>query len=148
SQDGAAGVMSKAQRLFFKASFLTGWTDIFRDASMLATSGHLAALTDLDFAKLPQASTRLVAQYGIGANEWQVLRAATRAIGDKTVMSPQAVREIPTARFAQLATDRINSLKQGLAERIQRRTAQDARELEWVAGRSKKLREGLAFART
>lgn len=144
--DGMAGGMAKAQRLFFKASFLTGWTDIFRDASMLATSGHLAALTDLDHKTLPQASTRLLDQYGIGAGEWQVLRTATRTLGDKTVMSPQAVREIPTARFASLAAERINALKTGTAERVQRRLDADTRELEWVSGRAKKLREGLGTA--
>lgn len=148
SQDGAAGTMSRAQRLFFKASFLTGWTDIFRDASMLATSGHLAALTDLDHAKLPEASTRLLDQYGIGADEWQLLRAATRTLGDKTVMSPQAVREIPAARFSTLARERIDAVKVGLAERIQRRELQDQREQEWVANRSEKLQTGLAEAVT
>lgn len=147
AQDNVAGTMSKAQRLFFKASFLTGWTDIFRDASMLATSGHLAALANLDFAKLPEATIRLLDQYGIGAEQWQLLRSATRTLGDKTVLSPQAVRELPTARFAELAAERINTLKAGLAERIQRRMQQDERELEWVSKRSTKLREGLAAAR-
>lgn len=146
AQDGLPGAMAQAQRLFFKANFLAGWTDIMRDASMLATSGHLAALSDLDFRALPEASRRLVEQYGIGPDEWQVLRAATRTLGDKTVMSPQAVREMPTARFARLASERINALKAGLAERLQRRFAQDEREQQWVAARAAKLQQQLADA--
>lgn len=110
-QDNVAGTMAKLQRAFFKASFLTGWTDIFRDASMLATSGHLAALADLDFKALPEASTRLLAQYGIGADEWKVLRTATRALGDKTVLSPQAVREIQPAKFKSLAADKLKGIE-------------------------------------
>jgi hypothetical protein len=109
--DGMPGTMAKAQRLFFKASFLTGWTDVFRDASILATSGHLAALTENSFEKLPQASTRLLQQYGIDKAEWQALREATRTIGDKTVMSPEVVRELPSSKFKALAGERLKGIE-------------------------------------
>lgn len=146
AQDGVTGTMAKMQRLFFKANLLTGWTDVFRDSAILSTSGHLATFAGKAFGEIPEATQRLLSLYGIDAGAWRILSRATRTLADRTFLSPEAVRELSPRAFAQLAGDRVNEVKAGVAERVQRRLAQDEREQEWVAGRAEKLREQLATA--
>jgi hypothetical protein len=144
--DHLPGRMARAQRLFFRASFLTGWTDIQRDVSILGTSAHLGSLTENAFKQLPEASHRLLRQYGIGEREWETLRGGTREQGERRFLSPEAVRELDARRFADVAADRINAVKAGTVERIQKRMAADERERGWVQGRAGKLRGELRAA--
>jgi hypothetical protein len=146
AQDGVTGGMAKMQRLFFKANLLTPWTDVLRDSAILATSGHLASFAGKAFAELPEATTRLLGLYGIDEAGWKVLSRATRELEDRTFFSPEAVRELSPRALAQLASERVNQVKAGVAERVQKRLAQDEREQAWVQKRAGKLREQLAGA--
>lgn len=145
--DSVVGTMTSAQRQFFRLSGLTAWTDVMREAALLATSGHLGHLGELAHDALPEATSRLLSQYGIGAKEWEVLRGAVREWEGKTLLSPEAVRDMDRRKFSDLAAERINDLKAGLANRVARRLAQDEREREWVAKRAAKLDERLTAAR-
>lgn len=145
--DGTVGAMSRAQRQFFRLSGLTKWTDIMRESSLLATAGHLGHLSGSAFEELPEAAVRLLAQYDIGAAEWEVVRGAVAEMGGRTLLTPEAVRGMDRRRFSGLAADRINALKAGLAERVTKRAARDAQELEWVEKRTAKLETRLAGAK-
>lgn len=144
AHDSTPGIMSKAQRHFFKLNVLTPWTDTFRGAAILATSGHLAALSHLTYEALPESTSRLLSLYGITREEWAPISAGLRELGDKRFLSPQAVRDQDPRQFAHIAEDRLNAFKAGLAERLQSRARQDQRELDWVKGRADKYRTQLA----
>lgn len=146
AHDSVPGVMSRAQQLFFKLNLLTPWTDTFRGAAILSTSGHLAALAHLPYEGLPESTTRLLALYGISPKDWAPISAGLRELGDKRFLSPAAVREQDVRQFAHIAEDRLNEFKAGLAGRLRQRARQDARELDWVQGRADKYRAELAGA--
>lgn len=132
AQDDAVGVTAKLMRLYFKANLTTPWTDVFKDASIMATSGHLASLSNLDFSKLPESSSRLIKQYGIQNHDWNVLRNAKVTLGDKSILSPQAVRNMDIDSFREIAYEKIAAInaekKPVNVERRTKRVLEDARE--------------------
>lgn len=146
AQDGVTGGIARMQRWFFKLNLLTPWTDVMRDSAILATSANIATFAGKAFDDLPEATRRLLGLYGIGDADWQVLSRATRTFEGRTFLSPEAVRELNPRAFADLAAERINTLKTGLVERIRKRLAADEREREWVEKRAAKMQEQLAEA--
>jgi hypothetical protein len=141
--EGLPGVMTKLQRWAFGLNLLRPWTDAGRGAALLGTSGHLAALAKMDFADIGEDITRVLSRYGLNEKHWPLLKEAVRDFDQYTVMTPEALRDMDSRKFAELAAERINDVKEGLVTRIQKRAQQDKREYDWVKGRAEKLRKGI-----
>jgi hypothetical protein len=130
--DNVAGTMSKLQRLFFKISGLTSWTDIQRDAAILSTSANLGALADQGFEKLPRSTLRLLTQYGIGKSEWAALRKAGREYGGRTILSPEAVRQMPDEAFRGVASRKLREAKAAALAEVEAGKTTEAAALQRV----------------
>jgi hypothetical protein len=146
--DNVPGILNRATNTFFKWNLLAQWTDSMRRSTLEAMSHYWGSVADLSWAKLSDRNRMALERFRIGEQEWSVISKGTTEADGQRFMTPQAVRELHPNEFAPLAKDRINALKTGLAERIQRRLKQDQRELEWVSNRSEKLRSALLDART
>lgn len=144
--EGVHGVMSKMQRWAFGLNLLRPMTDVGRGAALLGTSGRLAKLAESEWKDIGEEMQRLMSRYGIGEREWPLLKEAIYENEGYRIMAPEQVRAMDSRKFTTLAKERIDDLKKGLVERIQKRAKQDARESEWVTGRAEKLRDGLAAA--
>jgi hypothetical protein len=144
-QERLPGVMTTLQRWAFTLNLLRPWTDIQRGAAVLGTSGHLAKLPE-SFSEINEQTRKMMANYGITAKHWPLLKQAVKTYGDYTIMSPQGVREMDSRAFASLTKDRINETKANTAERIVKRMKQDQREHDWVKNRAAKLREKMDAA--
>lgn len=144
--EGLPGIMSKMQRWAFGLNLLRPWTDAGRGAALLGTSGHLAGLAKMPFAEIGEDIQRVLSRYGLTEKHWPLLQDAVRDFDRYNVMTPEALREMDSRRFAGLAADRINQVKAGLVERVQRRMKQDQREQTWVENRAQKLQDALLAA--
>lgn len=145
--DTVPGALNRATNTFFKWNLLAQWTDSMRRSTLEAMSHYWGSISDRSWSKLSERNRMALQRFRIGEKEWAVIsNGITEADGQK-FMTPQAVREIDSRMFAPLAADRINALKTGLVERIQRRLKQDERELGWVTSRTERIRGGLADAR-
>lgn len=145
--DTVPGILNKATNTFFKWNLLAQWTDSMRRSTLEAMSHYWGSIADLSWSKLSDRNRMALERFRIGEAEWAVISKGTTEADGQRFMTPQAVRELNPNEFASLAKDRINALKTGLAERIQRRMKQDERELEWVSKRSQNLRTALEDAR-
>lgn len=99
SGDALPGTMSKMMNLFFKANLLNWWTDGFRMTGGSILSRHLADMAPKVWADVDPQLKRVLQQYQISEREWNVVRLATKKIGDRTFLTPDAIRELPDTVF-------------------------------------------------
>lgn len=145
--DNVPGMLNRATNTFFKWNLLAQWTDSMRRSTLEAMSHYWGSISEKPWASLSERNRMALERFRIGEQEWSVINKGTTEADGQKFMTPQAVRELRPGEFVQLAAERINALKTGLAERIQRRMKLDERELEWVSKRTKNLRDGLGLAR-
>jgi hypothetical protein len=146
--DTVPGALNKATNTFFKWNLLAQWTDSMRRSTLEAMSHYWGSIAEKSWAQLSDRNRAALERFRIGEQEWAVISNGTTEADGQRFMTPQAVRELPARLLTPLAADRINALKVGLAERIQRRLQQDQREQEWVGRRAGKLTEGIEQARS
>jgi ElaB/YqjD/DUF883 family membrane-anchored ribosome-binding protein len=145
--DTIPGALNRATNTFFKWNLLAQWTDSMRRSTLEAMSHYWGSIADKSWAQLSDRNRMALSRFRIGENEWGVISKGIAEADGGKFMTPEAVRGLHLNEFANLAHDRINAIKTGLAERIQRRLKQDERELEWVQKRTERLRSGLESAR-
>lgn len=147
--ESVPGRLQRATHTFFKWNLLGGWTDEMRRSSLESMARFFGDTAESDFGKLSERTRRTLERFRIGESEWNVIRKGiTEEQDGGKFLTPQAVRELPAQSFTELAKDRINALKTGLAERLKRRAIADQREQEWIQKRSDKLRSELSQAQT
>lgn len=146
--ESVPGRLQRATHTFFKWNLLGGWTDEMRRSSLESMARFFGETAESDFGSMSERTRRTLERFRIGETEWNAIRKGIVEEGDgQKFLTPQAVRELPAQNFTDLAKDRINALKKGLAERLKRRTIADLKEQEWIQKRSDKLREELTAAR-
>jgi len=108
STDTAPGWISKSVQRFFRWNLLNWWSDTHKTTAGLMTARHFADMARHAWDALPDAPRKVLAQYGIDAPRWELLRAhGVRAAEDGTTfMLPDGIRAIPLGEFYALATDR------------------------------------------
>ena len=145
--DTVPGTLNKATNTFFKWNLLAQWTDSMRRSTLEAMSHYWGSVSEKSWTQLSDRNRMALERFRIGEKEWAVISKGTAEADGQKFMTPQAVRELDSSQFLPLAEERINAVKAGLAERIQRRMQQDDREMEWVSKRTQNLRDGLNAAR-
>src|SRR5690606_22381788 len=126
---------AKLQNIYFKLNLGQWWNDsmsrgvgliLARNLSNLAEAG--AKFSDLD----PRLQTTL-RRYGIGEDEWEVLKFAPTSLADgKKFLTAQGIDQIPDSEIARLARSELQAIDERLTGRTQRRLKAIEREQEWV----------------
>lgn len=94
--DDLPGRVAKIQRLFFKMNALEWWTETHKIGSSIAMSNLLADSRNLSFKSVNSDLRRVLGNFGILENEWNVIRrAATKLDDGNTYITPDAVAEVP-----------------------------------------------------
>lgn len=105
SQDHLVGKMAKAQRLFYKLNLLGPWTDANKRGLGLMMARDLAMQSNKSFGQMPEATSRLLAQYGMDEGRWEIARKAVRKADDgREYLFPDALDELDNKLFG--STDR------------------------------------------
>jgi len=127
AEDGAPGMMAKMTNLFFKWNGLTWWTESLRSSTILAMSNLFAHRKNLAFDQLNAENQRVLKQYNIDADKWDMARqTATKAADGKEYLMPHKIADLPDQVFADYLT------KQGVTptERTIKELKRDI-QLEW-----------------
>lgn len=95
------GAIAKASALFFRLNGLTWWTDAHKTTAGLVIGRYFAQMRKATFDALPKPTQRLLAQYAITPDHWNLLRqAAVHAAEDGTTfLTPEGARGIELDRF-------------------------------------------------
>lgn len=125
SQDGVPGVVSAAQRTFFKWNGLTWLTDAGRSATV-RTMAHLNALDKGKvWDKLEPEFRRVLGLYRIDAARWDVLRQAVgKGVDGRLYMTADAVMDLPDEAVRSLLGSKFNPRR---AEAMKREIAEQYR---------------------
>ena len=102
--DTIPGRMAKLQNQFFKFNALSWWTDGKATGAGLIMAHNLARNTDRAFDALGPQLQATLKRYGIGAEQWEVLRKAEMKLdGDRAYLTPDAIQHMPDEAFKGLA---------------------------------------------
>lgn len=102
---GQTGSMARLTNLYFKLNLLRPWTDRLRGGFVLATAHRLANHRHLDFGGLPDGMQHLLQQYGIGPDEWGIIRQGHESHADGTnFLTPEGLTDLPAETFASYVT--------------------------------------------
>jgi hypothetical protein len=95
------GGLAKASALFFRLNGLSWWTDTHKTTAGLVIARYFAALQEQAFADLPKPTQRLLGQFGMTADHWDLLRrAGVNAAEDGTkFLTPEGVKGIALDDF-------------------------------------------------
>lgn len=101
STDGAVGTMSRLLNQMFRFNLLNWWTDAHKTTAGLVTSRYFALHRESAWANLPAEAQRLLTQYGIGRDGWNVLRkgAARKGEDGTEFLVAEAIRALPDEAF-------------------------------------------------
>lgn len=96
---GRPGRMMALQNIFFKLNGLTWWTDSFRKAAALMCSHDLATESKLAWDALKPQRRRVLSQYGIDGDMWEMLRARPMKAADgKSYFTPELAQDVDLAQ--------------------------------------------------
>lgn len=102
---GQTGSMARVTNLYFKLNLLRPWTDRLRGGFVLATAHRLANHRHLNFGELPNGMQHLLQQYGIGPEEWGIIRQGNESHADgKNFLTPEGLTDLPAETFAAYVT--------------------------------------------
>lgn len=145
AEDMPMGLAHKVQAAFFKWQGLAWWQDMQKAGAARMLSRWMATNSERGFAQLDPRYQRVLRQQGISPAEWDAIRAtAWQGEDGARYVTPDRIAEVPRTTLAALARDELEALNRGLAERVARRTSQDATEAEWVGKRTARFAAGLA----
>lgn len=115
STDGAVGKASRLLNLFFRFNGLNWWTDAHKTTSGLMTARYMALEAPNAWDKLRPETQRLLTQYDIGKDGWNVLRKAGLAKGEDGTqfLTPAAIRNLDVTDFAKVAGKRYADIGLG-----------------------------------
>lgn len=147
AEDNMPGRISGAMNRFFKLSGLTWWTDRLTTTFASMSSAHMAEQSGKAWDQLDGAYRMTLESHGIGAERWEVVRKLTAKEGDYQFIWPDAINSTDDALIEPLVRGDLAKVDAGLAERVEKRQAQDQRQAEWVEKRVAKYQEKFARAR-
>lgn len=123
--DSIPGRTSKAVQTFFRWNGLTLWTDSIRAGSIIGIANHIGRLANKSHQRLPALLKKNLEQYGIGADEWNLIRSAgTRKFDGNEFLTPESVKDIDKSQLTKYLQDRnikstdyqINKLRDDLTD--------------------------------
>lgn len=101
--DPIGGFAQKSMNSFFKWNGLTWWTDAMKRSAAIGTSNRLFQQSDLAFDSLDPRSQRVMKLYGIGDNEWNIIRKSKYEAEDGTgLLTPESMSKLPDDDFVSM----------------------------------------------
>lgn len=90
--------LKKANEMFFRANFLTQWTESMKAAAFHAHASLIGELAHLDFAKLPKEISTSLSEQGITAAQWGIIKKGARKIdGDRWFLGADQLSDADVA---------------------------------------------------
>lgn len=115
AQDDLPGKMAKLQRLFFKFNGLQWWTDTQKLGTGLAMSHRLAGFKGLDFDGLDVDTKRLFGNFGIGKEDWDLIRqSAVKELDGREYITPDSIQYLSDDLFGKNAQAKKDLLEDKL----------------------------------
>lgn len=89
------GAVSRMTQLYFKFNMLTPWTDKLRSTFILSRSNELAGMAGQSFGDMHNGWQRMLNQFDITSDEWDVIRKADIKLADgKQYLTPESVANL------------------------------------------------------
>lgn len=111
--DTLPGRLAKWQQNFFRLNLLSWWTEANEAGFTAALAHDLAQMAGKDLGALPERARMTLGLYGIGAREWDLIRAhgLQKAADDRAYVLADALEATDDAVFADLVTGKVTKAK-------------------------------------
>lgn len=102
--------ISKLNQIFYKANLLNSWDNTLRSAGAGALARGLGRMKAKAFDDLPVAVRRNIANYGIKARDWDLIRAhAVKMPTLNHVITPDVIDNVPRSTLEKTLGKKFNS---------------------------------------
>lgn len=141
AEDMPLGTTHKLLNLFFKYQGMQWWTDARKSMGSRSLSKEMAIHRDSDFDQLQPRYRRILQMHNITADQWNAIRStAWQAEAGDWYVTPDRIETLPRQTLIDLARPDLEAMQSGLADRLTKRQANDAKEAEWMARRAEAFR--------
>lgn len=110
---GKPGGIAKAQRLYFRANFMTQITEKMQGAMASVVAKTFGDMADAPFASLSGRQQKSLLRYGIDADLWEKVRFGTEMVDGERALSAYGVEALPDSAFGDGKAKREAALRVG-----------------------------------
>jgi len=137
AEDMPLGTTHKLLNGFFKWQGMQWWGDMSKSGGSRMLSHEMAIHRDSAFDQLQPRYRRILQMHNITADQWNAIRSTTwQAESGDWYITPDRIETLPRQTLIDLARPDLEAMQSGLADRIGKRHANDAKEAEWMARRA------------
>jgi hypothetical protein len=141
AEDMPLGTTHKLLNWFFKWQGMQWWSDMSKAGGSRMLSHEMAIHRESAFDQLQPRYRRILQMHNITADQWNAIRStAWQAESGDWYITPDRIEALPRQTLIDLARPDLEAMQKGLADRIAKRQANDAKEAEWMARRAEAFR--------
>lgn len=145
AEDMPIGKLHRITETFYRWQGMSWWSDTMKAGAARGMAHEMALNATKAFDDLPARYRAVLTQQNITPAQWDAIRStAWQAEDGRSYITPDRVEALPRQTLIDLARPDLEAMQSGLADRLTKRQANDAKEAEWLARRAQAFRESTA----
>lgn len=146
AEDMPLGRTHKLLNWMFKWQGMQIWSDWRKAFAARSLSHEMGRQAEATWDALPNRYRRILEMQNINSAQWEAIRStAWKGADGRTYVTPDRLEALPRQTLIDLARPDLEAMQTGLADRLAKRQAADAREAEWVTRRAQAFRDSTAL---
>jgi hypothetical protein len=142
AEDMPIGKLHRITETFYRWQGMSWWSDTMKAGAARGMAHEMALNATKTFDDLPARYRAVLTQQNITPAQWDAIRStAWQAEDGRSYITPDRVEALPRQTLIDLARPDLEAMQSGLADRLTKRQANDAKEAEWLARRAQAFRE-------
>lgn len=146
AEDMPMGKLHWITEKFYRWQGMSWWSDTMKAGAARGLAHEMGLHAAKAWDDLPARYRAVLIQQNITAAQWDAIRqTAWQAADGRTYVTPDRLETLPRQTLIDLARPDLEAMQAGLADRLAKRQAADAREAEWVTRRAQAFRDSTAL---
>lgn len=146
AEDMPIGKLHRITETFYRWQGMSWWSDTMKAGAARGLAHEMGLHAAKGWDDLPARYRAVLTQQNITAAQWDAIRqTAWQAADGRTYVTPDRLEALPRQTLIDLARPDLEAMQAGLADRLAKRQAADAREAEWVTRRAQAFRDSTAL---
>lgn len=146
AEDMPIGKLHRITETFYRWQGMSWWSDTMKAGAARGLAHEMGLHAAKAWDDLPARYRAVLTQQNITAAQWDAIRqTAWQAADGRTYVTPDRLEALPRQTLIDLARPDLEAMQTGLADRLAKRQAADAREAEWVTRRAQAFRDSTAL---
>jgi hypothetical protein len=146
AEDMPMGKLHRITETFYRWQGMSWWSDTMKAGAARGLAHEMGLHAAKAWDDLPARYRAVLTQQNITAAQWDAIRqTAWQAADGRAYVTPDRLEALPRQTLIDLARPDLEAMQAGLADRLAKRQAADAREAEWMTRRAQAFRDSTAL---